>query len=157
MKALKIIAPVLALGLSFTAIANAKDTMSVRSAKQLANKVHQVTYSCPTGSFPTGDTVQVNYGFSDQGLPTYAEANLGGKTRFLPINLVESAGNSMHFGDDKGWQISGFYLQLDNDHHSLQLDNDHHSDILIYPDDADAKASYASYLCDVVGTKRIKG
>lgn len=44
MKALKIIAPVLALGLSFTAIANAKDTMSVRSAKQLANKVHQVTY-----------------------------------------------------------------------------------------------------------------
>ena len=108
----------------------------------------------------------MNYGFSDQALPTYAEANLGGKTRFLPINLVESAGNSMHFGDDKGWQISGFYLQLDNDHHSLQLDNDHHSlqlgkdhhsDILIYPDDADAKASYASYLCDVVGTKRIKG
>ncbi|WP_264765722.1 hypothetical protein [Moraxella catarrhalis] len=44
MKALKIIAPVLALGLSFTAIANAKDTRSVRSAKQLANKVHQVTY-----------------------------------------------------------------------------------------------------------------
>lgn len=44
MKALKIIAPVLALGLSFTTIANAKDTMSVRSAKQLANKVHQVTY-----------------------------------------------------------------------------------------------------------------
>lgn len=90
----------------------------------------------------------MNYGFSDQALPTYAEANLGGKTRFLPINLTESVGNFMHFGDDNDWQISGVYLQLDKDHHS---------DILIYPDDADAKASYASYLCDVVGTKRIKG
>ena len=90
----------------------------------------------------------MNYGFSDQALPTYAEANLGGKTRFLPINLVESVDEFMHFGDDNDWQILGFYLQLDNDHHS---------DILIYPDDADAKASYASYLCDVVGTKRIKG
>ena len=146
MKALKIIAPVLALGLSFTAIANAKDTMSVRSAKQLANKVHQVTYSCPTG-----DTVQVNYGFSDQGLPTYAEANLGGKTRFLPINLVRSVDEFMHFGDDNDWQILGVYLQLDNDHHSLQLGKDHHSDIIIYPD------AESRYLCDVVGTKRIKG
>lgn len=152
MKALKIIAPVLALGLSFTAIANAKDTMPVRSAKQLTNTVRQVTYSCPTGSFPTGDTVQVNYGFSDQALPTYAEANLGGKTRFLPINLVESAGNFMHFGDDKDWQILGVYLQLDNDHHSLQLDKDHHSDIIIHD-----LAAKAEYVCDVVGTKRIKG
>lgn len=151
MKALKIIAPVLALGLSFTAIANAKDTLPVRSAKQLTNTVRQVTYSCPTGSFPTGDTVQVNYGFSDQALPTYAEANFGGKTRFLPINLVESGDKVMIFGDGNDWQIAGFYLQLDNDHHSLQLDNDHHSGIDIY---LDAKAEYA---CDVVGTKRIKG
>lgn len=147
MKALKIIAPVLALGLSFTAIADAKDTLPVRSAKQLTNKVRQVTYSCPTG-----DTVQVNYGFSDQGLSTYAEANLGGKTRFLPINLVRSVDEFMTFGDDKDWQILGLYLQLDNDHHSLQLDKDHHSEILIR--DLDAKTSYR---CDVVGTKRIKG
>lgn len=139
MKALKIIAPVLALGLSFTTIANALDA---HRAIQLTNKVRQVTYSCPTGSFPTGDTVQVNYGFNDQGLPTYAEANLGGKTRFLPINLVESAGNFMHFGDDKDWQIFGVYLQLDNDRHS---------GIHIYPD------AEPSYRCDVVGTKRIKG
>lgn len=146
MKALKIIAPVLALGLSFTTIANAKDTLPVRSAKQLTNTVHQVTYSCPTG-----DTVQVNYGFNDQGLPTYAEANLGGKTRFLPINLVESGDEVMIFGDGNDWQIAGLYLQLDNDHHSLQLDNDHHSGIGIY---LDAKAEYA---CDAVSTKRIKG
>ncbi|OAV27101.1 adhesin [Moraxella catarrhalis] len=137
MKALKIIAPVLALGLSFTAIANAKDTLSVRSAKQLTNKVRQVTYSCPTG-----DTVQVNYGFNDQGLPTYAEANLGGKTRFLPLNWTESGGEAMTFGDDKDWQIFGVYLQPDNDRHS---------GIHIYPD------AEPSYRCDVVGTKRIKG
>lgn len=92
----------------------------------------------------------MNYGFNDQGLPTYAEANLGGKTRFLLINLVESIGELMIFGDDNDWQIAGLYLQLDNDHHSLQLDNDHHSGIDIY---LDAKAEYA---CDVVGTKRIK-
>ncbi|WP_182995085.1 hypothetical protein [Moraxella catarrhalis] len=41
MKALKIIAPVLALGLSFTAIANALDA---HRAIQLTNKVRQVTY-----------------------------------------------------------------------------------------------------------------
>lgn len=84
----------------------------------------------------------MNYGFSDQALPTYAEANLGGKTRFLPINLTESVGNFMHFGDDNDWQIAGLYLQLDNDHHS---------GIDIY---LDAKAEYA---CDAVSTKRIKG
>lgn len=43
MKALKIIAPVLALGLSFTTIADAK-ILPVSSAKQLTNKVRQVTY-----------------------------------------------------------------------------------------------------------------
>ncbi|EGE12681.1 hypothetical protein ABZS47_01565 [Moraxella catarrhalis] len=83
----------------------------------------------------------MNYGFNDQGLPTYAEANFGGKTRFLLINLVESIGELMIFGDDNDWQIFGLYLQLDNDHHS---------GIDIY---LDAKAEYA---CDVVGTKRIK-
>lgn len=84
----------------------------------------------------------MNYGFSDQALPTYAEANFGGKTRFLPINLVESGDKVMIFGDGNDWQIAGLYLQLDNDHHS---------GIDIY---LDAKAEYA---CDVVGTKRIKG
>ena len=86
----------------------------------------------------------MNYGFNDQGLPTYAEANLGGKTRFLPINLAESVIDEeiITFSDDKGWRILGRYLQLDNDHHS---------GIIIYPD---AEADYA---CDVVGTKRIKG
>ncbi|EGE21776.1 DUF7606 domain-containing protein [Moraxella catarrhalis] len=83
----------------------------------------------------------MNYGFNDQGLPTYAEANFGGKTRFLPINLVESGDEVMIFGDGNDWQIAGLYLQLDNDHHS---------GIDIY---LDAKAEYA---CDVVGTKRIK-
>lgn len=86
----------------------------------------------------------MNYGFSDQGLPTYAEANFGGKTRFLPINLLESVidDKTITFSDDKGWRILGRYLQLDNDHHSH---------VFIYPD---AKTEYA---CDVVGTKRIKG
>lgn len=93
----------------------------------------------------------MNYGFSDQALPTYAEANLGGKTRFLPINLVESAGNFMHFGDDNDWQIAGRYLQLDKDHHSLKVGKDHHSGIIIYP------GAEAGYRCDVIGTKRIKG
>ncbi|AXT97437.1 hypothetical protein CPI23_07255 [Moraxella catarrhalis] len=84
----------------------------------------------------------MNYGFNDQGLPIYAEANLGGKTRFLPINLVESIGELMIFGDDNDWQIFGLYLQLDNDHHSY-----------VHIIDPDAEASYR---CDVVGTKRIK-
>ncbi|MPX29914.1 hypothetical protein D6D74_00005 [Moraxella catarrhalis] len=84
----------------------------------------------------------MNYGFNDQGLPTYAEANLGGKTRFLPLNWTESGGEAMTFGDDKDWQIFGVYLQPDNDRHS---------GIHIYPD------AEPSYRCDVVGTKRIKG
>ena len=84
----------------------------------------------------------MNYGFNDQGLPTYAEANFGGTTRFLLINLVESIGELMIFGDDNDWQIFGLYLQLDNDHHSY-----------VHIIDPDAEASYR---CDVVGTKRIK-
>lgn len=139
MKALKIIASVLALGLSFTATANAQRTMDAYQAAQAANKVRQVTYSCTTGG-----TVQVNYGFNNQELPTYAEANLGGKTRFLPINLARSDISGTTFGDDNGWQISGT---------ALQLNNYHRSDVLIH--DPAAQTAYKG--CYVVGTKRIKG
>ncbi|WP_066799873.1 ACP-like domain-containing protein [Moraxella oblonga] len=41
-----------------------------------------------------------------QNLPTYAEAELNGKTRFMPINLYNSDEMSTEFGDENNFSLS---------------------------------------------------
>lgn len=139
MKTLKIITPLFALGMGLSSIAHAQATMDAATADNSAVKVRQVTYKCATGG-----TTKVTYGFNQQKLPTYAEANLGGKTRFLPINLNRSDLAGTFFGDENSWQIGT---------DALTLGNYHKSDMLIQ--DPSANIAYKS--CKVVKIKYIKG
>lgn len=50
--------------------------------------------------------LKVTYGFNKQGEPTYAQAFLSGKTRFMPINLYLSDLTGTHFGDDNNFSLS---------------------------------------------------
>lgn len=138
MKAVKIVAPLLACGVLFSGVASA-EVMEPSEAHATATKVRQVTYSCNKGG-----QIKVKYGFNKQNLPTYAEAHLGGKTRFLPINLARSDIAGTFFGDDNSWTIGGS---------ALTLHNYHKSDVLIQ--NPNSEIQYKS--CKVANVKKLKG
>ncbi|UNU74237.1 adhesin [Moraxella nasovis] len=139
MKALKMIAPLFVLGVGLSGVASAQTTMNPETADNTAVKVRQVTYQCNIGG-----TTKVTYGFNRQNLPTYAEMNLGGKSRFLPINLERSDIAGTYFGNDDSWQIGTDVLTLGNYHKS---------DVIIHS--PAAETAYKG--CHVVKVKRIKG
>ncbi len=139
MKTLKILAPIFALGMALSGAAHAGDLMDARTAADTATKIRQVTYQCTTGG-----KVAVKFGFNKQNLPTFAEAHLGGKTRFLPINLAHSDIASTSFGDENSWTIGSS---------AMTLANYHKSDILVMDPNAVIEHKY----CKVTNVKKLKG
>lgn len=139
MKAVKFITSVFACGVLFTGVSHASDLMDARQADETATKVRQVTYQCAKGG-----NVKVTYGFNAQKLPTFAQAHLGGKTRFLPINLKHSDMVGTSFGDENSWKIGGS---------AITLGNYHKSDVIIQ--DPNSVIEYKT--CKVVATKKVKG
>lgn len=138
MKAVKFFAPLFACGVFFSGSAFA-ETMEPSEADRNATKVRQVTYNCSKGG-----RVKVTYGFNAQKLPTYAEASLGGKTRFLPINLAHSDIAGTSFGDENSWKIGS---------HAITLGNYHKSDVLIQSPNSEITHKH----CKVTAVKKIKG
>lgn len=116
MKALKKIAPVFALGLALVGTAHANATDAAASHASTV-KTREVTYTCQSKA-----TAKVVYGFNKQGLPTYAQATLGGKQRFMPINLDRSDDTSTFFGDDDSWKLGAGYMTLNN-YHKVPVSN----------------------------------
>ena len=49
--------------------------------------------------------IKVKYGFDKKGKPVYAEANLNGKTRFMPINENRTDNVGVVFGDDDNFSL----------------------------------------------------
>lgn len=138
MKVLKFIAP-LALAL-VTTVSHASDTLDSGQAVKDATKVRQVTYTCATGG-----KVTVKYGFNRQEQPTYAEAFVGGKNRFMPINLARSDVAGTFFGDEGSYTLGVDTLTLNNYHKvSLASIQDPASDI-------------THKNCRVASIKKIKG
>ena len=76
-------------------------------------KISQVKYT-----FQINKKVSVTYGFNKEYLPTFAEANLNGKKRFLPINLGRSDNVGTVFGDEDNFSIMTGELRLNNYHKS---------------------------------------
>lgn len=138
MKAVKIFTPLFACGVLFSGAASA-EVMEPAEAHETATKVRQVTYQCGKGG-----QVKVTYGFNAEKLPTYAEAHLGGKTRFLPINLAHSDAAGTSFGDENSWRIGSA---------AITLGNYHKSDVLIQ----DPNSEIAYKHCKVTATKKISG
>ncbi len=101
--------PVALLVLSGTAYATSQPH---EDAKEMANdtvKTKSVSYVCQNGK-----KVKVKYGFNKQNLPTYAEAYLNGKTRFMPVNLNRSDNVSSVFGDENNFSLMANPITLAN-------------------------------------------
>lgn len=133
-------AAVLAAALtSGSALAYSDQVMDPATSYDSATKVRQVNYSCQGKN-----KISVIYGFNKQNLPTYAQANLNGKDRFLPINLGRSDTVDTVFGDEDNFSIMS---------NALRLNNYHNSSINIQ--DASSKILYKG--CNSKSVKRLKG
>lgn len=86
----------------------------------------------------------MTYGFNEQYLPTFAEANLNGKKRFLPINLARSDDTMTIFGEEENFSVMTGPLRLNNYHKSSANIQNAKSEIL-----------YKG--CDVASIKKLKG
>lgn len=97
------------LATSVSAYAN--DNTHEDAAKMAAQtvKTQTVKYKCQSGK-----KISVKYGFNKQNLPTYAQATLNGKSRFMPINLNLSDASTSHFGDDNNFSLSGDAMTYSN-------------------------------------------
>lgn len=141
MKALKILAPVaLALTALTAPIAHANDTMDEQQAVSTTTKVRQVNYACTSGG-----QVSVKYGFNRQNLPTYAQAYVGGKIRFMPINLAKSDSVGTSFGAENGYMLGTEALTLHNYHTAGMVGIQNHASEFTHKD------------CRVKSVKKIKG
>lgn len=97
------------LTVSFGAYATDK---SHEDAAKMANatvKTKLVKYACQNDK-----KVNVKYGFNKQNQPTYAQATVNGKTRFMPINLNLSDVSKTHFGDDNNFSLAGDAFDMSN-------------------------------------------
>ena len=68
-----------------------------------------VKYRCQNGK-----RTKVTYGFNKQGLPTYAQAYINGKTRFMPVNLYHSDIVSSAFGDENNFSLMSDVITAKN-------------------------------------------
>lgn len=84
-----------------TATANIKTQEDAREMDAATVVRKAVNYDCGNGK-----RLKVTYGFNKQGLPTYAQAYLNGKTRFMPINLNYSDMVGTTFGDENNFSLS---------------------------------------------------
>ena len=124
---------------SASAMAYSDKVMEPSESYDSAVKHRQVNYTCQNNK-----KVSVTYGFNKQNLPTFAEANLNGKKRFLPINLGRSDMVDTVFGDEENFSIMTGALRLNNYHKSSANIQDASSEIL-----------YKG--CNVKSIKKLKG
>lgn len=95
------LAPLALVAFTGFAHANTNEHSDAATAHKDTVKTRTVAYACQGGK-----KVKVKYGFNKQNLPTYAEAKLNGKTRFMPINLNFSDNITTRFGDDNNFSLS---------------------------------------------------
>ncbi|MDO4451175.1 MAG: adhesin [Moraxella sp.] len=107
---IKLLASVFAL-VATMGVAHADDMMDARKADESTVNKRQVTYQCQGKK-----SIKVTYGFNKQNQPTYAQATLNGKTRFMPINLAHSDNVDTWFGNDNNFNLSTPAMTLANYH-----------------------------------------
>lgn len=115
MKMLKIASVLLlsALATNVYAYGGNKSHEDARQMDDATVKTRNIKYSCSTGG-----SLNVKYGFNRYNLPTYAQASLNGKVRFIPINLNMSDDSSTAFGDE-----NNYYMLVRNDFQSINYNN----------------------------------
>lgn len=109
MKTISKLIPVALLVLSGATHAAAQPQSDAQQAHKNTVKTKTVSYSCQNGK-----KVKVKFGFNKQNLPTYAQAHLNGKTRFMPINLNRSDSTYSVFGDENNFSLMANAITLNN-------------------------------------------
>lgn len=124
---------------SGSAMAYSDQVMEPSESYDTAVKIRQVNYTCQSNK-----KVSVIYGFNKEYLPTFAEAKLNGKKRFLPINLGRSDNVDTVFGDEDNFSIMTGALRLNSYHKSSANIQNAKSEIL-----------YKG--CNVASIRKLKG
>nr|WP_313975483.1 adhesin [uncultured Psychrobacter sp.] len=124
---------------SGSAMAYSDQVMEPGESYDTAVKIRQVNYTCQSNK-----KVSVIYGFNKEYLPTFAEAKLNGKKRFLPINLGRSDNVDTVFGDEDNFSIMTGALRLNSYHKSSANIQNAKSEIL-----------YKG--CNVASIRKLKG
>ena len=133
-------AAVLAAALSSgSAMAYTDEVMDPATSHDMAVKVRKVNYTCGSN-----EKLSVTYGFNKQFLPTYAQANLNGKDRFLPINLGRSDTVDTVFGDEENFSIMTDAMRLNN-YHKLSINVQNANSEIVYKG------------CNVRSVQKLKG
>lgn len=96
----KIIPAVMVALISTTAFANSAPQSDARQADAATSKTRVVNYTCQNDQ-----KVSVRYGFDKNNKPTYAQANLNGKDRFMPINPSRTDETGTVFGDENNFSL----------------------------------------------------
>lgn len=109
MKALLKVTTIILLTMSSAAYATSQPQEDPREILDATVKTKNVKYTCQSGKKLT-----VKYGFNKQNLPTYAEATLNGKKRFMPVNLHRSDNVSTIFGDENNFSVLGGVITYKN-------------------------------------------
>lgn len=103
--------PALALALSTSAFATSYPHSDAATADKNTVKTRTVAYTCQAKK-----TVKVKYGFDKKNKPTYAQAKLNGKTRFMPINHHLTDIASTQFGDENNFSLMADAMNYKNAH-----------------------------------------
>ena len=80
-----------------------------RKPHKTPKKIRDVKYVCQGGK-----KITVRYGFNAQNLPTYAQATLNGKARFMPLNQYRTEAVSTVFGDDDNFSLMANRINYKN-------------------------------------------
>lgn len=112
-KLITIISAIALVSVSTFASAGTEQSKPGEAGRTVMKKV--VRYNCD------GKRVKVTYGFNRQGLPTYAQAFLNGKTRYMPINLNLSDNVDTVFGDDNNFSLSSSAITSRKYHSPMQV------------------------------------
>ncbi len=114
----KLLIPLASILFIITTSVNANTQVQSDPAEAFQNTVAKksVNYTCQNHK-----KVKVIYGFNKQGLPTYAQSVLNGKSRFMPINLYRSDNVDTVFGDENNFSLMGENITRKNYRSSINI------------------------------------
>ncbi|WP_374806552.1 adhesin [Acinetobacter sp. c2-A9] len=118
--------PALFIAMSATsAMADSLTDTDVQESFSSTVDTKTVNYSCQGGK-----RIAVTYGFNEQGLPTYAEADINGASRTMPINLGMSGGAMSSFGEEDSFTLSASAITSKNVRRSSMMITDQANEIV---------------------------
>lgn len=94
---------------STVSMQNKAPTLDAAKSADTTVVTKTVSYQCQSHK-----KVTVTYGFDKQNKPTYAQAFLNGKVRFMPLNPKQTDQVDTVFGDENNFSLATSYMNAEN-------------------------------------------